>query len=329
MALSRVEPIQRVIHYYEIKADFDPDFKLDDSKYDTPFQALLSKVTRLAKAKHSDRYQQFGEKRLFINDQSFTSQPGRHVVKGKLLSVRQDFFPEIMDTATDTLRDIEALEAEGIVETTHFIAQERNNNRTNKIKIALEHNQFGARITDLKYYLEAIGRKYGIVRRLDFAPLIEDELSTYKDRIGHVSEITLKVHRNNLPYLAQANDDLFGSLDAAAKHFEEEYLTVNLKYNVRQARKTPTSNSAQRSQNIVQQLVRLLTRRPNDAELFEKLEVKAEDHEKHDRIAAFDLLINKVKDTISVERRHPSKTLVSTDMFAKMLTSWSNLGIRI
>ena len=55
---------------------------------------------------------------------------------------------------------------------------------------------------------------------------------------------------------------------------------------------------------------------------YEKLEIIAEDSDKNDRLNAFDLLIDKAKDILQVERREKSRTIISLDMFAKMNDSW-------
>ena len=328
MPASLIDKIKRTIFYYELNAKWHPDYSID-SKYNTPFQQLLSKITRLATNRDEDRYQSVGEKEIFINEQKFSSQQNKHIVEGKLLSVRKDFFPELLDTSTDNLRDIEARVDEGVVETTHFLIQERNNNRTDKVKVAIEHNQFGAKINDLKYYLETIGIKYNIVESIELIPLVTNDLDELKDRMGEVSKILIKVHKNNLPFLKQTNNNLFGSMDAIADHYQQDYITVGLKYDIRQNRRYPTNNASKGARELVNSLFSFLKRKPENAEMFEQLEIKAEDSEKNNNVMLFDLLANRVKDEFAVERRSPSKTLVSKDMFARMKHSWQNLGVRV
>ena len=328
MSAVSIQNTRRLIHYYELIGELHPEFR-PSSRYSTPFQALLSKINRLAANRSSDRYQQFGDKELFINEQVFANEARLNIIKGKLLSVRRDFFPEIIDTTTDNLRDIiTSLESDGVVETSHFLIKERDRNRTNTIKLALEYNQFGARVNDLRFYLEAIGRQYQIFNKIEFRPLIANELRDVANRIGEVSKITVRVHKDNLQYLSTIENNLFGSLKAIEDQFKQEYLTIALKYDVRRSRQLPQSEEAQTSKNLVGSLIDFLIGSPEEAERFETLEVEAEDLEKNGRINSFDLLINKIKDVVNVERRFPSKTIVSADMFQKMDESWSKLRVR-
>jgi hypothetical protein len=318
--------VEKTIFFFEITALWHDDYVLD-GRFDTPFQQLLSKITKLAANKEIERYLASGEKELFINEQRFKPDANKHIVEGKLLAVRKDFFPEIMNTKTDDIRDIEALEAEGIVETTHFVVQERKNNKTNKIKIAIEHNQFGAKANDLLFYLETIGKKHKILRQLEILPLVTNNLEELENRMGQISQINMKVHKNSIPYLKNADNDLFGSMDAIADHYQQDYVTLVLKYDL----KTKNQNipGLKRAKELVSRIFRFLGRKKDAIDHFEQLDIRAEDSTRRGALNIFDLLSNRIKSNVRVERKIPAKTIISLDMFEKIKQSWQNLGIRL
>ncbi len=322
--------INRAIHFYELLVKPEDTYKLESAKYDTYIMALLSKITVLVANKNAVRYQKLGDKDVFINEMNFDDKtPGKRIIRGKLLSIRKDFFPMLHDTNTDLARDIKALAEEGIVETTHFIIQEKRDNKTNKCILCLEYNQYGARINDLRYYLEVLGKHVGVVENVAHIPLVTKSLGKYKSRIGEVSKIILKLHKDNIPAIEKLDKKVFQGMDYIKDQLNQEYLTMEFSYDIYANREIPTSNSAVAAKSFVQKAIDVFIKYPQEVELFEQFEVRAEDAEKNDRINAFDLLINKVKDSFWVERRHPSRTLVSTDMFTKMIDSWNNLRIKV
>ena len=318
-----IKTIKRTIHFYDLIVEFNPEFILDKEKYQTNFQALLSKIKVLVFEKNVIRYQSMGEKILFINDLTISPQPNKMIIQGKLLSVRKDFFPELLNTITDTTRDISAAEEEGIVETTHFVIQQKSNNVGNKLKLALEFNQFGAKISDLEYYLARLGENLGITKKVEHAAIIRDSLKKTKDRIGEISRILIKVEKDNLSVLEDVDAGIFSAFQAAQEAFSEDYLTMEFKYDINKAREAPTSNQALRSKNIISKFITSLLKNKSKVEQYQKLEVIAEDSDRNNKLNAFDLLIDKVKDIINVERREKSRTVVSLDMFAKMNDSWT------
>ncbi|MBK8089150.1 MAG: hypothetical protein IPK31_15085 [Chitinophagaceae bacterium] len=217
MALQK---IKRTIHFYDLLVKFNPDFTLDKKKYLTNFQALLSQIKRIVADKDPRRYQQVGEKILFINDLTITPQPNKMVIQGKLLSVRKDFSPELLNTETDLTRDINAKDEEGIVETTHFVIQQKNESTSNKLKLALEFNQFGAKISELEYYLAILGGNFGITTEIKHAAIVRDSLKKTKQRIGEVSKITIKLHKDNLRVLQDVDAGIFQHLKLLNKHLQ-------------------------------------------------------------------------------------------------------------
>ncbi|RYE55767.1 MAG: hypothetical protein EOP48_09475, partial [Sphingobacteriales bacterium] len=291
--MPTTSPISRTIHFYDLFAKFNPNYSLDKKKYDSNFQALLAGINKLVKDKDDRRYQLVGEKMLLINELKIEPKANRMIVKGKLLSVRKDFFPEFINTNTDVTRDAEATEEEGLVETTHFIIQQKTENTGNKLKIAIEHNQFGAKIIEFEYYLQRLGSELGILTSFRQIPIVRDSLKTTSQRIGEISKITIRISKDNIDELKKVDQGIFTALNTVQEHFEEDYVQLELKYDIHKARENPNIGSAKKSKTIVGKFVKRLLRDKNAGDNFEKLEVLAEDSDRLDRLKAFDLTILK------------------------------------
>lgn len=317
-----VKKIERRVHFYELQAITQEEYSIS-TRYDTTFQELLSKIVVLVKKKDPSRYQPMGDRLFFINEIIFQPHQGKRIIKGKLLSVRKDFFPELMNTDDDTMRDIEAAEVEGIVETTHFVIQEKNENTSNKVKLCLEFNLYGAKINDLVYYLLALGTKLGIIKSLKPVPIIRNELSKYKKRIGEISKIRVKIKSDNIDAIDNIDTGMASAFQKTKEEFEQEYLTMELKYDYYTSKDKPQQYGAQKAKKVVGKFIDWLIDDKNNVDKLESLEVLAQDSEKHDKLNTFDLLIDKVKDDFKIKRKEKSKTLISDDMFENMINSFT------
>lgn len=306
--------------FYEIIYKTHDEYEVNN-KYNTLFQNLFGEVVKLVKAKDPSRYQYTSEKALFINDIIFDPQPQRSVVKGKLLCVRKDIFPEIINTETDITRPIDALEQEGVVETTHFIIFEKNNNKTNKVSICLESNLFGAKINDFIFYITRLGVQLKIIEAASFMPITRNTLTKMKKKIGGISKITIRVREDNIPILNNIDTGVASLFKRASKEFEQEYLTIELKYNIHEARENPTISKAVKAKTLVGKFIQHLLDNKKDINNFDTLEIVAENEERNNKLEAFDLLVDHLKDRVKVEKKAKSKVIVSVDMFDKMETS--------
>lgn len=320
--------IQRTIHYYDLLATFNAAFILDPNRYSSHFQALFSQIKAFVEARSPDRYLPFSNRKIFMNNLEILPLPGHVLIKGKLLSVREDNFPQIQNMNEDVTRDIETQLGEGIVETTHFVIKQTNGNTGTLIKLGFEFNHYGAKIGELVYYLLNMGQRFGIVANLEHRNIVRNSLAQTQSQIGQISAIKMRVTQDNIAVLQEADEGIATALALVQEQFQDEYLTLEIKYNIKEARNTPTSNAAIRSKSIVNKLFDTVSD-PAKADLFEVLLVSAEDSEKYNNLSTFDLLIDKVKDSIQVEVRGNSKIVVSEHMFDQMLESWRRSQIRI
>ena len=123
--MDKIEKIKRTINYYHLQFDYLDDFNPDDGDQ---FREVFRIIISLAKTRAKIRYQEFGEKLIFIQDVKI--EPVNKVIIGKLRCISKDLLPEIMNTTTDEARGIEAKDEEGLVETTHFAIDYSKNQKS-------------------------------------------------------------------------------------------------------------------------------------------------------------------------------------------------------
>ncbi|MBL1411100.1 hypothetical protein [Sphingobacterium faecale] len=301
--MEKIAHVDKTIHYYLLNFKFTDNFKPKDGD---SFREIFEIIVSLSKTKADIRYQRFGEKSIFIQDIKFV--PKDRQIFGKLRCVRTDLLPEIMNTKTDKARGIDALEEEGLVETTHFILDYSKKEK----KIAIEYNQFGAKINDFSLYIQNIGITKKAIKSVDYVPIIKNELSKYLNRINRTSEFVVKIHKDNIEAVKNVDNGLYSAAKAAIDQFNSDYATLRLKFDYRKMDDTSEVNRS------IFNTIRNLVKKPTKAELFDVLTVKAEDEEKNNRLEVFDLLVNKVKSNIKVEKQPRYRTVISEDMYQKI-----------
>lgn len=301
--MSKIKNIKRTINYYYLNFEYLDDFNPDDGD---KFRELFRIVIALAKTKASIRYQNFGEKSIFIQDVKI--EPENKVIIGKLRSIRKDLLPEIMNTSTDVTRGIEAKDEEGLVETTHFLIDYNKS----KPKLAIEYNQSGAKVIDFVKYMQNIGIYKKAIRVVGFTPIVRDELSKIKERINRCSEFIVKVHKDNIEEIKSLDDKIHTVLKLSREHFNNDYATLSLKYDYKVKHDTKEINDS--IFNLISKLMKDKTK----VELFNTLSVKAEDSDKNNNLEIFDLLIDKVRSVVTVQKKERYRTVISEDIYDKM-----------
>lgn len=299
-----VEKVKRTINFYYLSFNKHRDLSLRTGE--TLTNVLFETILSLSKTRAKIRYQNFGEKAIFIQDVSFVNE-GKQIT-AKLRCIRKDILPEIMNVETDEARGIEAKEEEGLLETTHIVIDVS----TRHVKLAIEYNQFGAKITDFMAYLSNIGTIKGIVSSVGMIPVVKDELKSLKERIQRCSEFTVKVHKDNVEKIKTLDKKVYSAIKASIDHFKSEYATLILKFDYKERKETNAVN------NSIFNLINKLIKNKENVELFNNLTVKAEDSQKNDKLEEFDLLIDKVKSELWVQKREKYRTLISTDIIGQM-----------
>jgi hypothetical protein len=296
--------IKRKIHFYELNFVFAPDFTPSDGNH---FRELFAKIMSLAKTRAAIRYQDFSdEKSIFIQDIAFNS-TGKFVT-GKLRCVRKNILPEIMNTDTDVVRDIDVSDKEGILETTHFVIDYSKPN----IKVAIEYNQFGAKIQDFTKYIVTVGQHLKVLKEIEYTPILKDELAKMRDKIQRCSEFIAKVHKDNIAKIQDIDMGMYSALETSKEHFQSDYVTISLNFDYRKRESTGAIKS------VILQIISKLLQDKKRVGYFNTLKVKAENRDNYNRLEIFNLLVDKVESEIHVERRKRYRTIVSSDMFEKM-----------
>lgn len=297
------DKIKRTINFYELDFKYQDSFNPSDGDQ---FRELFSIITKLAKTRAKIRYQKFGEKAIFVQNVKF--EPTTKTIVGLIRCVRKDILPEIMNTNTDEAKGIEAAEEEGLVETTHFIID-----HSGKIKkLAIEYNQFGARINDFISYIQNIGVHHKAIKTAGFRPVVKDELSSIKERINRCSEFIVKVHKDNIEEIQTIDNNLYSALKSSIEHFQSDFATLILKFDYKQRQETEEVN------NSIFNIIKGFKKDKKKAYLFNTLQLRAEDSNKNDLLENFDLLIDKLKSEIYVLKKAKYRTVVSDDIFSKM-----------
>lgn len=302
---KKIQTVERVVNYYEL------DFKFIN---DEDFQSFFKTLTSLAKTKAKIRYQRFGDKYVFI--QGINNKNG--LLKAKMRCIRMDLLPELMNMSTDETIEIDAKEQEGVVETTHFIIDYRKE----KIILSLEYNHYGSKITDLVNYIQRIGVHKDILENVGFSPIVKDELKKIKERVNRFSEFIVKVHKDNVDKIKKMDNKLWQVLDASRDNFDSDYATLKLKFDFRQRQETSKIRGT--AFNIID----YLSKNNKDKYLFNQLKMRAEDEKENDRLATFDLLLEKINSKFRVQKKSKSRTLISDDMFDKMVEELNDLKYR-
>lgn len=304
MAKDKIQRVPRVINYYELKFSF-----VEDNNFDSFFTTL----TTLAKTRAKIRYQLFGDKYVFI--QGIENKDD--MIKAKMRCIRMDLLPELMDISTDETKEIEAKEQEGVVETTHFIIDYRDKEN---IILALEYNHYGSKITDLVDYVQRIGIHKKLLDNVGFAPITKNELDNLKDRIGRFSEFVVRIHKDNVPKLKTMDKKLWQAVSVSTDNFDTDYATLRLKFDFKQRSATPLI------EQTVFNLINHFKKNYKEKHIFNQLYMKAEDHEKNNLLAKFDLLIEKVNSDLKVQKKPKYRTLISKDMFDQMTNELNRIS---
>jgi hypothetical protein len=292
--------VKRTINYFNIVPLFN------DGQQLSVFIDLFSEINNLSNTKDKDRFVINKEKRLYITNLSFNENQKR--ISGKVLNIRMDSFPELMNTSDDKIRDIEATDDEGIIETAHFILSYLNDS----LVLSFEFNQFGPRISDFIYYLESISYRFDVLAKIEYQPFVRDELDSYKKRINRVSSVIAKVHKDDVKRINEFDSELFDAFETAERISDAEYVTLQLNYDYRQLSDTP------KIKDKIFNIIDSVRRDKSLLNVFSSLKVKAEDEQTANRIKDFDLLNIWVKSRINVEKKEKSRVIISSDILLKM-----------
>lgn len=298
--MAEIKSTIRTINYFAVSPTFIGKQSIKE------FNSIFDIISDLNKKKDKKRFVKNGDKllNLVVSKIDDTSKK----IYGKVLNIRMDNFPEILKTTDDKIRDIEVDDDEGILETSHFILSYSKN----KLILALEHNQYGPRVSDFHYFINSFLTRNQIVSYLIIDPLTNDIVIDYGKRINKISFFIAKVHKDNVGRMEKYSKGVFSALKTASTISESEYLTIQFNIDTRKAAKTT------KLKNLVLKIASTFSKNNKSNEDFETLKIKAEDTENGNRIKDFDLLNVWIKSVLKVDKKPNSRVIVSIDIFDKM-----------
>lgn len=307
--MNEIKKVSRQIYFYDLTFPNTPSGKVRDT-----VRQVFNEAIKLNKLRSPQRFDSIGpgEKNVTRDIQFFGH--NNNFIKGKIIRLREDAFPQVFKEEADAITDIDANEEDSIAETTHFIVDMRTSN----IILALEGNFHGPKFSDVGSYITTILLRLQIGEACIPLTRTKDDLSSYIRRMNRISEFMVSVHKNDIKRVAGFDQGLFSACVAAQEFGESEFVKISLKFDWEKVVNTPFTEK-------VKKMITKLLGNEKYNNIFNKLLVKAEDQDKRNTIQAFDLLSDKIKSEVKVQREHKTKVVISTDMFEKLETELTRL----
>jgi hypothetical protein len=305
-----IKKTSRTINYFDI------EYVLNDDKTLNDYFSIFDIINDRNNKKDKSRIFTNGAKKLniFVSDESSID---KKVIIGRIVDIRMDSFPELIKTSDDKIRDIEADDDEGILESTHFILSMKGE----KLILSLEHNQYGPRISD--YY--AIANNYlqinNVLKSHVINPLTNDIHIDYSKRIGRISQVIAKVHKDNFKRIEKIDSGLFSAIETVKKIAETEYITLQLNVGQKQL------HESSKLKELIVKVTNYFSKNKNSNNDFDTFKIRASDAENEMKMKDFDLLNIWVKTQIKVEKKPKSRVVLSSDIHSKMLSDFKNQKI--
>jgi hypothetical protein len=302
---------ERVIHFFELNLKFN-----SGKDNDKDFTDFFSAIAHLSDAKDKDdrRYQPIAGKLLFVQEVRFA--PKTKLITGKIRAIRTDDIPELIHMDTDKTREIDKADREGIVETTHFVISYRKKVK----KMGFEYHTSGAKAHEFQSYLLAI-RDIGNVTEIGMERIINGNvLAEVERRMGRVGQIHMKVPKDNIGQLQKVEGQMASMFQTAQDFADTDSVTIDLSFDAKRRQQT------NQAEGILRTLTRVLRRNKKASEAFEALTVRVEDVTNNNKMQIFDLLADKAKTTVTVNKKPKGTGLDSVDIFEKIAVAMNRLN---
>ena len=292
-----MDTTKRNIHYFELAPVYNNGV--------SDFTSVFDRIHELSIHKDSNRFVPNNDKVLYITG----IETGDSFVQGKILDIRTDAFPQLMDMNDDQIRDIDTKETEGIVEATHFVIA----TNMREPLLALEYNHYGPRPRDFVYCLHYLGRKAELLNGLDFLACTRDDLESYQNSLGSISCVTAKVYRDNMDKLNNFDSGLYSAFSTVERLGESEYITLELSYDRRSE-----SEISEGKRTIMAAINKFFQNRETASGVFDRFKVRARDN-MTGKLKDFDLLNTWIRTELpSVQKYERSRVIVSSDILYQM-----------
>ncbi len=298
----------RTLYYYDL--DFNPYKKYEGVEFH--YEVCFKKIAKLLKDKDEVRFQFRGGTRIFLNSLTFSDTD--NFIRGKLYKVRDDIFPEVFDFQNEAVNEFQIGDERGLVEATHFLIEKRTKQSA---RLIVEYNHYGARTWDLIWYIFRLSKETGVIKGVKPVQIVKDDLTQLKSRIDGIKNFHVKVHKNNISRIEAEDKGLWSSVKAAQDFSASEYVSLTFSFDYKNV-----NTSAPRS--TIFGWIDKFVQSPDKKEIFDVFSSDAEDSDKEDQIEKFNLLLNKEKSLIKVQKKIGARIIISSDFYEKAIEEYQN-----
>ncbi len=304
--------VNRVIYYYEIV--FRRYKEAEDNNRD--YREIIEKIKTSCDKNHQNRFirkkprdeNKFG----VFKYKNFRGKDG--LCAFKFIKMRKDIFPQLMNDENVSLEDIVDAENKSVVESTHIIIDYRD---PKVLRLGIEYNFDGPRINDFMVYVRQIGIKLRFSRSIITTIISNDKLEEVANKIGDCKMLQIKVLKENVEKVKEHDKELGSILESLKKFSKSKFFTLNIRLDFEKNNRT--------NKDKIMKFIRTFTKDKNALDSYEMFKIEAEDTSKDERVfESFDLLMDKVKSRVKVERRITSKVIISSKMYKLMLAEYIN-----
>lgn len=291
--------VYRTIDYYYVK---------DSAEYDRhtgeDLRAIFEHAAALADENNRGRYLKVSTGFVTVDNLRF----GDGTIFGRAIKVNTQELPELMDTESAVYRDVEAGEAEGIIQVAHFLLSLNHESAV----LALESVQSGVNIGTFNFFLQLFAQKVG----RDFLPalplIIRDTLDDVVRRVVRIKSFEVAIHRDRIAEVADLDAELFDFLAGGQNYGESDVVRAKLQFDLRGGRIPEEMMGKFRT------LVQRLREEVVPRNVFDRLDIYGEDGDNNLRSTVFDLIEGRLKSKVYVPRRERSSSLETDAMFDAM-----------
>ena len=151
------------------------------------------------------------------------------------------------------------------------------------------------------------------LRSVSLIPKTNDRLEEVLNRIGRMRTMTMKVLSNNIEEVKEHDNELGTGLERIASFTKGEYTNLQIRL----------SDDQSKNWELLQKFTRIFTRNRENLAYYETFQINAIDTLKEsEEYETFDLLVNKIKSKVRVERKLHTKTIISEEMFNLLYQSY-------
>jgi len=306
------ETVERTLYYYEVRFKLFKEAEKQKRNYIEIIEKIKSYVdvnsqVRFIKKRATDE-NKFGvfDYHQFENE--------KNKIGFKLIRMRKDVFPQIMDDDDVSLEDLTDTDNKSVVESTHVLLDYVNDK---VLRIGIEFNNEGPRINDFMLYLKKISLSLKLSRTIITTIIANDKLEEVANKIGNCKFLDIRVLKENIQEVKSHDGELGSVLEGLSNFSKSKYFTVRLRLDY--------ERNNQSNKNKILKFIKIFAKDKNALDCYDGFKIDAEDTSKPDKaFETFDLLMDKIKSRVNPERKHTSKVIISNLMYKLMLKEYKN-----